>query len=96
MTDRERFDEMAAAERVQMREEFADRYLDLRVAVEIGDAKSLRAAEDEDGMVEVYGIPAADWNRIVAVARGHVSQSARRTIDKYKDHAWKEASRAKD
>lgn len=53
---------------------------DLPFAIEVADQRAV-AASEKDGVVESYVIPAADWNRIVAVARGHVSERARATLD---------------
>lgn len=80
--DRLAFDKVAAevADRVQA--ENADRYVDLRIAVELADTRTI-VVEEKDGMVEVYSLRASDWNRVVAVARGHMSQKARASLDAF-------------
>lgn len=64
----------------------ARRYNDLRAVVEHADNRIAAAegeypAVSEGGVVEYYVLRAAEWNRIVAVARGHVSEAAQRVID---------------
>jgi len=65
---------------VQVQKEHAQRFVDLWAVIEYADQRATAVAE-KDGAVEVYGLRAADWNRIVAVARGHKSKAAQRVID---------------
>ena len=77
------FDVLMAKARVEVQEELAARCVDLMCAVELADTRT-GSAEEKDGMVEVYSLRASDWNRVVAVARGHMSQKARRSLDTFR------------
>jgi hypothetical protein len=56
-----------------------DALADLRAAVELCDAR-VHDTWGRGAMADFYTFRAADWNRVVAVARGHLSESALRQI----------------
>ncbi|HET7070127.1 MAG TPA: hypothetical protein VFI40_04840 [Nocardioides sp.] len=59
----------------------AQHKIDLETCVEIADRN---VVQDIDGEPHAWlAIRRVDWDRIVAVARGHKSQAAQRAIDKY-------------
>lgn len=81
LNDRERFDAMAAEAAAAMQKDFAENYVQLRAVVEFADRHAVVQA-DEDGLGEFYTHRAADWNRVIAVARGAVSEAARKVIER--------------
>ena len=86
------FDRIVAEVADRVRGENADRYVDLRLAVELADTRT-GVVEEKDGMVEVYSLRASDWNRVVAVTRGHVSQKTRQSLDRFLDRVTAESMR---
>jgi hypothetical protein len=52
----------------------------LTSAAELADLRAT-VIEDKDGMGEFYKFRATDWNRILAIARGSLSDAARKSID---------------
>jgi len=81
------FDALMAEARVRVREELAQRCVDLSTAVELADTRTWPVTE-KDGAVEEYGLKASDWNRVVAVARGHMSQKTRRSLDRFEKREY--------
>lgn len=82
---------LAAEGRQRVREELAQRCVDLMAAVELADTRT-RAVVEKDGVVEEYGLRASDWNRVVAVARGYMSQKTRESLDRFHARSFREAS----
>lgn len=52
---------------------------DLRAVVELCDQR-VHDSWGKDGMADFYTFRAADWNRVLAVARGHLSEAALREL----------------
>jgi hypothetical protein len=61
--------------------------VDVCTVVEIADQ---RVEQDFDSTTVTLRV--ADWNRIVAVARGHVSKAAKRQIEQYRAEAFLKAT----
>jgi hypothetical protein len=84
----EAFDRLVAGGEPRVQKDLAARYVDVLDAIELADTR-IGAVEEKDGMVEIYSLRAADWHRIVAVARGHMSQEARRSLDRFRERTFR-------
>lgn len=80
------FESLAAAAKERVQVEHAARYADLWACVEIADQHVEQDFEDNE-----VTLRRSDWNRIVAVARGHMSKAARSAIEHFHDRSFEAA-----
>lgn len=71
---------IAAEQRPLLDREHAERYVQTRAVIEFADVRVLSA--EKRGGKDMVVMREADWNRVVAVARGHVSDAAREVIER--------------
>lgn len=79
---REWLNQLAAEMRPALDAEHAERYVQTRAVIEYADVRRTGdVVNDITGKNGVW-LSDADWNRVVAVARGHVSTAARKVIER--------------
>lgn len=87
MTANERLDAafgegFTAEAQAEVQREHAERYVQTRAVIEYADVRRTGdVVNDITGKNGVW-LSDADWNRVVAVARGHVSTAARKVIER--------------